>query len=643
MILILKVQGRLYTVRTSFVCIALMFITGCTTLSTPTSDDVEPQQALESEPEVEVEIVQQPDPPNKELDAELLEQLMITNFASYAGDWNSAMTSAMSAAELSQDFRLARMAAVLALRSRSYDEVAQASELWYSLDENSQDAYNALLIGLVGSGDVVAALSQLDLRLQEIEDKELERQKLASIDDEATVTEKDANTVDPTTEVLAAEQADPNLPIDIHIREVSGLLVRQNNAESALEICEEYIRRYNDSSQVLLSTAYVANFFEQTDKAEQWLNKALELRPNWDVAAQMYANMLASQDKQTERLAYIRLYLKDNPKSVSMRIQYAAELARQEDYQAAFDIMQQVANDDPTNAEAIIYAAALAQQLEQDEIATDLYQKALVLEPDNNSVLWSLASFAIANENYQQAEDYYQQVSRGENYFRAQLQIANMRYETRGIDSAINVLRRITPRTEGEFIELALARHYLLMQEYKYDEAFGYINDSLVYLPDNDDLLYARALVAAELKEIEIAESDFLTIIERNPEHANALNALGYTLADQTDRYEEAKSFILKALELRPKEGHILDSMGWVLYRLEDYQGAITYLEQAFDELPEAEIAAHLGEVYWEYGQRQQALEIWQKAYELDAENAVLLETLERYEQLELYAKQDVN
>ncbi len=634
----------------------LLLIAGCNTLGIERAA-VEPEQVTVAvEPEVEPEPIPELEPPHMELDADLLEQLMITNFASYAGDWDSAMTSAMSAADLSQDFRLARMAAVLALRSRSYNEVAQASELWYQLDEDSEDAYNALLIGLVGSGNVAGALAQWDSRLQEIDltvrqaaqqAAQQEAQQEAQRDQNQTIATPtgESQQNDPISETASLASPDKIVekPIDVHIREISGLLVRQNNAESALQICEEYIRRHADSSQVFLSTAYVANYFERVEQAEQWLNKALEIRPNWDVAAQMYAGMLASQDRQSERLAYIRLYLKDNPKSVSMRIQYAAELARQEDYQAGLDIMQGVAIDDPENSEAIIYAAALAQQLEQDELAQDYYQKALVLEPDNYSVLWSLASYAIADEDYQQAEEYYEQVARGENYFRAQLQIANMRYETRGIDSAINVLRRVTPRTEGEFIELTLSRHYLLMQDHMYEEAMGYINDSLVYLPDSDDLVYARALVAAELKKVDIAESDFLAIINRNPEHANALNALGYTLADQTERYQEAKQYIQKALELEPTEGHILDSMGWVLYRLEDYEGAISFLKQAFEVLPEAEIAAHLGEVYWEYGQRQQAMEIWQKAYELDAKNAVLLETLERYEQLEQYAKQDVN
>jgi len=617
------------TFKVVFALLAFMLINGCASMASQ-QDGVSSKQAattVDEDPAAnqeplanDVPTQEIKEPPNMALSAQLLEQLMISNFASYAGDWDSAVSSALSAAQISQDYRLARLASVLALRSRSYEEVAIASELWYELDDQSDDAYNALMIGLVGAGEVDAALEQFDQRLAQID---LTQQNL---DDQ----------------VSTADNYPLDTEIDVHIRQVTGLLVRQPNSDSAMQIVREYINRNPNSAQVLLSSSYVADYFEENEIAEQWLNQALQIRPDWDAAAQMYSNMLARQDRDSERLAYIRLFIDDNPKSVPMRIQYAAELATMEDYQGSLDVMQEVVSDDPENIEAVIYAAALARQLEQIELSEDLYQRALTIESDNERVLWALAGIAIEKEEYREAETFYSRIGRGENYFRAQLQIANMRYETRGIDSAVNFLRLIDPRTEGEYVQIALARHYLLLEENEYEDAFGYINDSLVYLPDNDDMLYARALVAAELKEIVIAESDLRSIIERNPDHSSALNALGYTLADQTDRYEEAKELIAKALEIEPDEGHILDSMGWVLYRQGDYDGAIDYLQRAFEVMPEAEIATHLGEVFWESGQQQAARDMWQKAYDLDANNSVLIETLERYGLQELYANQQV-
>jgi tetratricopeptide (TPR) repeat protein len=169
------------------------------------------------------------------------------------------------------------------------------------------------------------------------------------------------------------------------------------------------------------------------------------------------------------------------------------------------------------------------------------------------------------------------------------------------------------------------------MGAYEYDEAFGYINETLVYLPENPELLYARALVAAELRKIDIAEQDLRAIIAKHPEHANALNALGYTLADQTDRYDEAKEFILKALALRPNDAHILDSMGWVLYRLKDFDRAIEFLQKAYKISPEAEVAAHLGEVLWESGQPEKARLVFLQSYAEESDNPILNKVIQRY------------
>ena len=206
-----------------------------------------------------------------------------------------------------------------------------------------------------------------------------------------------------------------------------------------------------------------------------------------------------------------------------------------------------------------------------------------------------------------------------------------MRYHTRGIKTAINTLRALEPETEAQFIEVALTRHYLLMQDHQYEEAFGSMNETLVYLPDNTTLLYARALVAAELKKIDLAEADFKSVLSSEPNHANALNAYGYTLADQTDRYEEALALISRAIELRPEDAHILDSMGWILYRMDQKAEAIEFLEKAFAVSPEIEIAAHLGEVFWESGDTERARQVWQESYDTDQKNPVLNETLERY------------
>ena len=160
--------------------------------------------------------------------------------------------------------------------------------------------------------------------------------------------------------------------------------------------------------------------------------------------------------------------------------------------------------------------------------------------------------------------------------------------------------------------------------------AYLLLMDALVAnSPDNPDLLYDRALYAVELGRIDILEQDLSKVIQNDPNHADALNALGYTLADQTTRYGEALMYIERALALKPDSAAILDSMGWVQYRLGNNLEALRYLRRALELQPDAEIAAHLGEVLWVTGDREEARKVWQAALADNPDDELLQRLME--------------
>lgn len=571
---------------------ALVVLSGCASTKVVFTPNDRAEPYIEPATEL-VEQESKPELPNVELTQELLEQLLLVSFAPYSGDLELSAENAFKAAQTSQDYRLASFAAVTALRTRDYDLAQQGGELWLSLAGDSES-------------NVHSSLTTLILAYLGLNQPELAHQSLT--------------------------QRDAELDLEEQFEERARLLIRQP-ADSAVKVAELMVDEHPELADAYLSAAYVADHFRKSEQASQWLEQALVLNPEWDRAALLKARVLQREGKSEERTEFIEAFLQRNPDSVGMRINHAAELARDKQYQQAFDLMQKVVVDEPDNISALNYTAALAEHLEQDQQAIDYYRRILRLEPQNDEVNWSLARFALRDQDYAQAEKYYQQVVGERLYFSAQLQVANMRYHTHGIKEAIYVLSLLEPQTEQDYIDRATTRHYLLMRENQYEEAFAAINETLVYLPDNFDLRYARALVAAEIKEVETAEKDLRFVIDKEPENADALNALGYTLADQTDRLEEAKDLIAKALELRPESPHILDSMGWVLYRLGDLEGAQDYLSQAFAIQQQAEIAAHLGEVLWEQGKHAEAKQIWRQGIEDDADNPVLLATLERYGQ----------
>ena len=167
-------------------------------------------------------------------------------------------------------------------------------------------------------------------------------------------------------------------------------------------------------------------------------------------------------------------------------------------------------------------------------------------------------------------------------------------------------------------MRLFLVEGEILNEAERYQDAYDLYNKALDEFVDNGELLYARAMTAEKLNKLDVLEQDLRKVLARNPNNAEALNALGYTLADRTSRYEEALDFVKRALELRPTDFYIVDSLGWVYYRLGNYDEAVKYLRRAFELKMDPDVAAHLGEVLWVKGDKDEARKVWQQALDVD-------------------------
>lgn len=171
----------------------------------------------------------------------------------------------------------------------------------------------------------------------------------------------------------------------------------------------------------------------------------------------------------------------------------------------------------------------------------------------------------------------------------------------------------------------------MLREVRQHEQCYKVLNDALESHPDNPSLLYDVALAAEKIDRIDIVESRLLRLIELEPDSAQAYNALGYTLADRTDRYADAREFISEALALAPEDPYILDSMGWVEYRLGNIDEAVRFLRRAYDISQDPEIAAHLGEVLWVMGTRQEARRIWDDSAGSYPDNELLHKVMRRF------------
>jgi Flp pilus assembly protein TadD len=217
--------------------------------------------------------------------------------------------------------------------------------------------------------------------------------------------------------------------------------------------------------------------------------------------------------------------------------------------------------------------------------------------------------------------------------FGAQLRTAVLLDDTGKAKDAMSLVHDLQARAADDSKQLGetyLLEGEMLNRHQRGEEAIAAYDRGLQTLPDDTRLLYARALLNDDLNHVDAAVRDLRRVLELKPDDANAMNALGYTLADRTDNQKEAFDLINKAMTLKPGEPAIMDSLGWVQFRLGHLDAALTQLRTAFEKQPDAEIAAHLGEVLWAAGQKDEARKVWEQGRKKDAKNKVLLETIQR-------------
>ena len=293
------------------------------------------------------------------------------------------------------------------------------------------------------------------------------------------------------------------------------------------------------------------------------------------------------------------------------------------------------------------------------------YELALTAEPSDGDVLFALAHIAMEQERLTDAQHYfeqmvrwnrrvgearyylgsisekqgqteaaikqYRQVGRGYEFLPAQGRIAALMVEQGRIEEMHEHLSNMRADSPQRANQLYMVEAQALTERGMADRVFKVLDEAVAADPDNTELLYYRAMTGAEFNRLDVLETDLVRLLEIEPDNADALNALGYTLADLTDRYEEALHLIERALALKPNEAAFIDSLGWVQYRLKNYQPSIENLRKALSMFPNDEVAAHLGEVLWTVGQHDEARSVWNKALDDKPDSDILKRVIERF------------
>jgi tetratricopeptide (TPR) repeat protein len=274
----------------------------------------------------------------------------------------------------------------------------------------------------------------------------------------------------------------------------------------------------------------------------------------------------------------------------------------------------------------------LSLQLKDLDTAESTFKTLLDLDyRDPDAVRYYMGQVQEERKRYDEAELWYRSVARGENLLSAQSKVAQMLAKQGRLDEGLKYLRQVEPQNNQQRAQLSMAEAQLLREAGRYQEAYDLLGKALEKLPNYPDLLYDYAMAAEKLDKIEVMEANLRRLMQIKPDHAHAYNALGYTLADRNIRLQEARDLIAQALKLAPDDPFIVDSMGWVEFRLGNFNQSLEYLHRAYQMRADPEIAAHLGEVLWAKGERDEAKRVWQAALKEYPDNETLRRAVKRF------------
>jgi tetratricopeptide (TPR) repeat protein len=411
---------------------------------------------------------------------------------------------------------------------------------------------------------------------------------------------------------------------------LNGFATKPEREQAALDADVQALLNddLGDNVSLLLTHALMAEEGSRPDLIEARLAPVFRLDPYQQQALVLEAKVLLAQEAD-EPFARIEEALEADETRSQLRLQYARLLAAS-DMSAAREQFEILSASSPHDANLLFSLALLNHEL-GDSVAAKAYLRQVIqLGERSDEAYLFLGQIARDEGDTEEAIQHFQQVGDGEDLLRATLSIAQLQLAA-GRDSEFSAymdrLRESYPPRREQLFALEANVYSDAQQD---EQGLSVLDRAIDEYPESDNLRYARSVLYERGGNIDAAEKDLRAIIDRDPENATALNALGYTLANRTDRYAEAKDLIEKALELSPNEPAILDSMGWVLYHLGDYPEALKYLTQAFARFPDPEVAAHLGEVLWVSGDTASAMKVWGGALQRDPQHAVLNETLER-------------
>ena len=556
-----------------FILTSAALLAGCTTVTSTQAEPLQATTVVSHEPTDGV-----------------IFNILAAEMSAHQGDHHAAFSYYQRAAEQSDEAMIAERGAKLSIHSQDVGQTITATQRWVALEPESVEANRILAALYLRSGQRELSLSQFK-QLLSLKEGKLEGYQLIA---EQLRKEPDSAAAD----------------------WVMQQLVEANRAQST----PHYIQGWYYSRK------------QQFETALQAVDRALAIESSWGKAITLRASVLESMGRSDELQRFLKQQAADHPGDIDVLSRYGQVLLKQDRIAEAVLQFEQALEIEPRSSHLLSTLGLIHISEKRYRKARPYLDQLLELPGQRDKANFYMGELEEGEGDPDAAMSHYASVGKGGLYLNARVKMAQLTAKT-SVDEGLSILRGLSFHDPRKKLQVLLIEAVMLEDAERYPEAIKTYDQALKLSPENEEVLYSRAMAADLAGDLAALERDLQAIVKKNPQHYHAWNALGYTLTLRTERYEEAKGYLEKALALRPKDFYVLDSMGWVLYKMKEMEQSIDYLQRAFDANPDAEVAAHLGEVRWASGDYEGAKKIWRKGQSLDHDNKVLLETLRRFNQ----------
>jgi len=562
----------------------IVFFVGCATI--PEKEMSSAEQAIDKN---KTELKEQAEKVTA-ISSDVLYLLMAGEIAGQRNQYGVALDAYLQAAKRVDDPRIAERAAKIGLFLKNSEKTDEAVALWLKQDKDNLTARKIAVLSALRGVDKALAVEHLNGILKD-----------------------DPAGFEPT------------------LIKLIKTLEKEGNAEFIFSVLEDLSGQHQDQAVVFFVQAVLASQLKKQDVAIEKVNRALELQPDWDKALLLRAQFAAQNNEMVLARELLEKVLKKTPENERIRRMLAQVLVKSKAYDDAINLYQNFLKNQPDDGESLFAIALIYLQQEKNEQALDYFKKLV------NKPMWdSQASFYIGRlkfkqKSYDEALIWFDKVTKGSYYFDASMAGISVLLNKKDFVEAESRLVDLSEKFPRKELSIFLLKAEMYSEQKKYQKAFDVLSEALKQFPEHRDLLYTRALIAEKLDKLAVLETDLKKILLKNPEDASALNALGYTLVDRTERYDEAAIYLEKAIKLNPDEAVIIDSIGWLYFKKGDMAEAIKHLRNAYQKQPESEIAAHLAEVLWFAGNKDEAKVVFDAAIKKAPDDEYLLEFQQKF------------